>query len=315
MVEIIDITAKPRSEPDEIFGLLAFPEYPELKPDDILFAYCSGPGSQGGKANHIITYTGIVYRVSIFEFGSKEFMEQVCPFLRDWDYNTMPDLEYLLNPDKRFTFGRTDWCWLGIWGANSLFIHASMAADFALATKDFNNGDMYNRWLDVAIGLVKKMIEDINPQNKEFMFDNCDINRFIEAQQSPFFGYEIALKEVQNGKKTSHWIWYIFPQLRYLARSSRAYYYGIADAREAQRYLDNLILGDRIRQITKALLEHKDKTAPSIFGEVDAVKVQSCMTMFDYLSPNDVFGEVLALFYNNERCEITLKLMDNSMAY
>ena len=65
----------------------------------------------------------------------------------------------------------------------------------------------------------------------------------------------------------------------------------------------------RIREITEALLEHKDKTALSIFGDIDAVKVRSSMTMFDFLSPNDIFGEVLRSFYNGERCELTLEVI------
>ena len=137
-----------------------------------------------------------------------------------------------------------------------------------------------------------------------------DINRFIEAQEIPYFcGYKQALEEVKNGKKTNHWIWYIFPQLRCLGRSNRAHYYGIADRIEAERYLSNQILGSRIREITEALLAHKGKTALEIFGEIDAVKVRSCMTMFDFLSPNDIFGEVLESFYQSERCELTLKVM------
>lgn len=137
-----------------------------------------------------------------------------------------------------------------------------------------------------------------------------DINRFIEAQEIPYFcGYKHALEEVKNGKKTNHWIWYIFPQLRCLGRSSRAHYYGIADRGEAERYLNNQILGSRIREITEALLAHRDKTALEIFGEIDAIKVRSCMTMFDYLSPCDIFSEVLDSFYENERCELTLKVM------
>lgn len=137
-----------------------------------------------------------------------------------------------------------------------------------------------------------------------------DINRFIEAQEIPYFcGYKQALEEVINGKKTNHWIWYIFPQLRCLGRSNRAHYYGIADRIEAERYLSNQILGSRIREITEALLAHKGKTALEIFGDIDAVKVRSCMTMFDFLSPNDIFGEVLESFYQSERCELTLKVM------
>ena len=310
MINIIDIASKQRTELETTFGFFGFPEYPELKPDDILFAYCSGPGSQGDKTNYIITYTGTVYRVSVFEWGVNDFMERVCPFLKDWDYDTMPDLELLLRPNSRFTFKRNDWCWLGIWGAHSLHIHSSIAADFAYTTRDFSSYDMYNKWLDVAVGLVRKMIEDINPIKKKLMFDNTDIHRFIEAQETPYFcGYKQALDEVKNGRKTNHWIWYIFPQLRCLGRSSRAHYYGIADREEAERYLNHILLGRRIREITEALLEHKDKTAKSIFGDIDAVKVRSCMTMFDFLSPNDIFDEVLRSFYNNERCEITLKVM------
>lgn len=137
-----------------------------------------------------------------------------------------------------------------------------------------------------------------------------DINRFLQAQENSFFcGYKQALEEVKNGRKTNHWIWYIFPQLRCLGRSSRAHYYGIADRDEAQRYLEHPILGARIRKITEALLEHKDKTALSILGNVDAIKVRSCMTMFDFLSPNDIFADVLLSYYNGERCKITLEVM------
>ena len=310
MIEIIDIVSKQRTESKNSFGLFGFPEYPELQPDDIVFAYCSDPGSQEEKANYVITYTAEVYRVSVFELGVDEFMERVCPFLKNWDYDTMPNLKYFLNPDERFTFKRNDWCWLGLWGAHSLYMHASMTEDFANATKGFNHPDMSQKWLDVAVGLVRKMIEDINPIKKKLMFENTDLNRFIEAQEAPYFcGYKQALEEIKNGRKTNHWIWYIFPQLRCLGRSSRAHYYGIANRDEAQRYLEHPILGARIREITKALLEHKDKTALSIFGDIDAVKVRSCMTMFDFLSPNDIFGEVLDSFYKSERCEITLRVM------
>lgn len=205
MVEIIDITSKRRTESEEILGYFSFPEYPELKPDDILFVYCSGPGSQGEKTNYIITYTADVYRVCVFEFGVDEFMERVCPFLKNWNYDTMPDLDFFLHPDERFTFKRNDWCWLGLLGAHSLYMHASITEDFANTTKDFNHSDMSQKWLDVAIGLVRKMIEDINPIKKKLMFENTDIMRFIEAQEVPYFcGYKQALEEIKNERKTNH---------------------------------------------------------------------------------------------------------------
>ena len=141
-------------------------------------------------------------------------------------------------------------------------------------------------------------------------FSETDINRFIEAQNVPYFsGYKQALEEIKNGKKTNHWIWYIFPQLRCLGRSSTAIYYGIADKSEAQRYLEDVVLGQRLREISAALLAHTNKTAEEILGVTDAIKVRSCMTMFDFLSPNDIFGEVLDSFYGGERCKITLRVM------
>ena len=73
--------------------------------------------------------------------------------------------------------------------------------------------------------------------------------------------------------------------------------------------MEHPILGARIREITEALLKHKDKTALSIFGDIDAIKVRSCMTMFDYFSTNDIFGEVLRLFYNGERCIVSIREM------
>ena len=141
-------------------------------------------------------------------------------------------------------------------------------------------------------------------------FAETDIDRFIEAQDVPYScGYNQALDEVCRGKKIGHWIWYIFPQLRCLGRSSRAYYYGITDKYEAQRYLQHPILGVRIRAITRSLLEHKHETALSIFGDIDTMKVRSSMTMFDYISPDDIFGEVLDTFYQGERCNLTLRVM------
>lgn len=190
MIEIIDISSKQRTEPDKSFGFFRFPEYPRIETDDILFAYCSGLCSQGEKANYVITYTAEVYRVSVFEFGVDEFMERVCPFLKNWDYDTMPDLKYFLNPDERFTFKRNDWCWLGLWGAHSLYMHASMTEDFANATKGFSHSDMSQKWLDVAVGLIRKMIEDINPIKKKLMFvankhiitDRAEIEKHVHTE-------------------------------------------------------------------------------------------------------------------------------------
>ena len=136
-----------------------------------------------------------------------------------------------------------------------------------------------------------------------------DIKRFKTIQDNPFTGYAQALKEITNGKKTSHWIWYIFPQLRGLGQSSRSAYYGLSGREEALLYLQDEQLGKRLREITEALLNHTGRPAVSILGEIDAMKVQSCMTLFDSLSPGDVYGKVLDTFYEGKRCRRTLYLL------
>lgn len=128
-----------------------------------------------------------------------------------------------------------------------------------------------------------------------------DISRFLDAQDSKWNGYSVALREILAGKKISHWIWFIFPQLRGLGRSHMAQYYDIVDRREAEDYLNHPVLGARLREITEALLNHSDKSAIAILGGIDALKVKSCMTLFDCISPNDIFEKVLNQFYNGER--------------
>lgn len=135
------------------------------------------------------------------------------------------------------------------------------------------------------------------------MEEGKGIERFIDAQDSKWNGYSVALREITAGKKISHWIWFIFPQLLGLGHSRMSRYYGIADRREAEAYLRHPILGARLREITGALLEHSDKSAISILGGIDALKVKSCMTMFDCISPGDIFEKVLNMFYNGERDE------------
>lgn len=133
------------------------------------------------------------------------------------------------------------------------------------------------------------------------MNDENNINRFIEAQEQPWAGYAVALTEIEQGRKMSHWIWYIFPQLRGLGRSRNSYFYGIVDRKEAEAYLMHPVLGSRLREITEALLANTNKSARAILGDIDAQKVQSCMTLFDSISPNDIFADVIDFFFNGER--------------
>ena len=133
------------------------------------------------------------------------------------------------------------------------------------------------------------------------MDNSNDITRFLDAQDSGWNGYDEALREIKAGLKTGHWIWYIFPQLRGLGHSRMSHYYGITNRQEAEAYLNHPVLGKRLREITVALLEHSDKSADSILGNIDALKVKSCMTLFDCIAPKDIFEKVLNSFYNGER--------------
>ncbi len=137
-----------------------------------------------------------------------------------------------------------------------------------------------------------------------------DVKRFLEAQNREYAGYKQALEEVRSGRKRTHWIWYIFPQVKGLGYSQMANFYGIKDREEGEDYLLHPTLNDRIHEISSALLQHKGKAAIDILGSIDSMKVRSSMTLFDELSPNDVFGKVLDTFFNGERDQRTIELLD-----
>lgn len=133
------------------------------------------------------------------------------------------------------------------------------------------------------------------------------LNRFIDAQN---YMYETALTEIKNGMKMSHWIWFIFPQLRGLGRSDMAYKYGINGIEEAKEYLAHPVLSARLTEISEALLVHKNKDIEYIMGGIDAMKLRSSMTLFALVSEeNSVFHQVLECFYNGEMDEYTIKLI------
>lgn len=134
--------------------------------------------------------------------------------------------------------------------------------------------------------------------------ENTGLQRFIEAQND---SYDQALKEIRNGRKLTHWIWYIFPQMKGLGFSYNSEYYGITSLQEARDYLENELLRKRLFEITESLLMHKGKDIESIMGGIDALKLKSSMTLFDAVQPDDIFGEVLDEFYGGERCRRTLE--------
>lgn len=121
------------------------------------------------------------------------------------------------------------------------------------------------------------------------------LQRFLDAQQED---YMQALAEVKNGKKRSHWIWYIFPQLKGLGMSYNSQYYGISGKEEAKAYLEHPVLGARLREITKALLDQHDVSVQKVFGSLDAMKVLSSMTLFREVATDDnLFSQVIDKFY------------------
>ena len=152
---------------------------------------------------------------------------------------------------------------------------------------------------------ISKLFEKISSLgNKDQKTD--PLYRFVEAQNKD---YEIALAEIKAGKKQTHWIWYTFPQLVGLGKSAFANYYGIKDMQEAKQYFAHPKLGKRLRECAEALLTVEGKGARDIFGELDAMKVRSSMTLFDLVSPNDIFAQVLEKYYDGNRCELTIKRM------
>jgi uncharacterized protein (DUF1810 family) len=131
------------------------------------------------------------------------------------------------------------------------------------------------------------------------MADIYNLARFRSAQESGV--YEKALEEIRSGRKMSHWIWFIFPQLRGFGNSRNTWFYGITGADEAEAYLADPVLGPRLREISEALTELEQNDPRQVMGNPDWLKLCSCMTLFDYVSPNDVFDRVLHKFYAGNR--------------
>ena len=137
------------------------------------------------------------------------------------------------------------------------------------------------------------------------MNDIYNLERFVNAQEN---SYQIALGEIRNGQKRSHWMWFIFPQIDGLGMSSISKAYSIKNQQEAQNYLNHNILGKRLIEITSALMKVEQKSARSIFGYPDNLKLQSSMTLFKKIQPNNkLFSDVLVKYFNGDVCEHTEK--------
>lgn len=137
-----------------------------------------------------------------------------------------------------------------------------------------------------------------------------DLSRFHKAQADT---YEAALAELTAGAKVTHWMWFVFPQLRGLGRSATAQYYGLAGLAEARAYLADPVLGPRLRACAQALLAHQGAAAEAILGPVDAMKLRSSATLFEAAGGGEAFAALLDGFFGGRRCTRTLELLDEDV--
>lgn len=142
------------------------------------------------------------------------------------------------------------------------------------------------------------------------MTDSFHLNRFSDAQNSI---YETALGEIRRGAKRNHWMWFIFPQLAGLGSSEMAQRYGIVSLDEARAYLAHPILGERLRECTTALQDLTTAKADAIFGEVDAMKLRSSLTLFVHAGGGPLFDAALARWFGGRKDEETVRLLGLSV--
>lgn len=134
-----------------------------------------------------------------------------------------------------------------------------------------------------------------------------DLERFLKAQEH---SYDIALNEIKEGEKQSHWMWYIFPQIKGLGFSETSLYYGIDGKEEALAYYNHPILGQRLKEICNVLESLQETNPVRIFGSIDALKLKSCLTLFYIVTKDVLFKNLLDKFYNGELDNNTLKMID-----
>ncbi len=134
---------------------------------------------------------------------------------------------------------------------------------------------------------------------------NKDLDRFIEAQE---IDYIRALKELQNGKKITHWMWYIFPQITGLGKSRVSQYYEIKSIEEARDFMNNEVLRKHLLEISNELLKLNTCNPEEVFGDIDSLKLKSSMTLFSYVSNEEVFDKVIEKYFNGSKDETTLRI-------
>jgi uncharacterized protein (DUF1810 family) len=138
--------------------------------------------------------------------------------------------------------------------------------------------------------------------------DPFDLQRFVAAQ-APLYAQVTA--ELAAGAKTSHWMWFVFPQLKGLGRSGTARHFGLASLAEAQAYAQHTLLGARLCHCCGLLMALQGRSALQVFGSIDALKLRSCLTLFERAASHELlFGQLLDKYYNGERDPATLQLLD-----
>ncbi|SEQ89489.1 Uncharacterized protein, DUF1810 family [Pseudomonas sp. NFACC02] len=139
------------------------------------------------------------------------------------------------------------------------------------------------------------------------MNDPFNLSRFVDAQRPVF---SRVMDELREGRKTSHWMWFVFPQLKGLGTSETAMRFGIADMREARAYLEHPLLGPRLVECVEALLKHGDSSALQIFGSPDDLKLRSCLTLFNEAQPEAaLYQRALDQFYGGKPDDRTIQLL------
>jgi uncharacterized protein (DUF1810 family) len=136
------------------------------------------------------------------------------------------------------------------------------------------------------------------------MADENSLDRFVEAQT---LAYQTALAEIRRGAKRSHWIWFVFPQIAGLGRSSTARHFAIRSLEEARAYLDHPVLGPRYLECVAALQDLTISDPVAVFGEVDAMKLRSSLTLFEAAQPNSLIAAALDRWFQGGRDEATLE--------
>lgn len=141
------------------------------------------------------------------------------------------------------------------------------------------------------------------------MEDKYDLLRFLSAQEGCI---ETVLEELKRGQKTGHWMWYVFPQIKGLGRTSTAQFYAIKSEAEAIAFLDHPLLGQRLITCTKIINQHQNLSVEKIFGYPDYLKFRSCMTLFEKVAGHDsVFSKALAKYYGGEADPRTISILES----